>query len=278
MKTKINIVEKNRSFNGYQLVYSHQSKSTMTEMRFSVYLPDSRKRLPVLYFLSGLTCTEQNFIQKSGIQQHASNHQIVVVGPDTSPRGKDVPDHKDNFIGHGASFYLNATTSKWKKNYKMYDYIVKELPEIINNNFNVYRNKQGIMGHSMGGHGALVCGLRNPKKFKSISALAPICSTINSNFSINAFTNYLGKNKSTWEEYDSTKVLSKYTKSSEILIDQGLKDEFINELKYNDLLKACKKNNQKISFRLHKNFTHNYYFISSFIEDHLVHHLKILKK
>jgi len=275
--TKIKILEKSRNFDGYQLVCSHTSKVNSCEMKFSIYLPDSKKKLPVLYFLSGLTCTEQNFIQKSGAQKYASKYKIIVVGPDTSPRGANVPNHPDSFIGQGASFYLNATTKKWKKNYQMYDYLIHELTETINKNFNVKQNNQGIMGHSMGGLGALVCGIKNKKKFKSLSALAPICSPSQSNFSINAFNKYLGTNKKIWESYDPCKLFKKNTFPSKILIDQGLKDAFINDLYFQDFIKICKTNYQKINFRLRKNHDHGYYFISSFIEDHILHHSNILK-
>ena len=157
----LKLIEKNKNFNGFQCVYSHYSKSNKCEMRFSIYLPNTNKKLPVLYFLSGLTCTEQNFIQKSGMQKYASKEKIIIIGPDTSPRGNQVPDSKESFLGKGAGFYLNANQRKWKKNYNMYDYITKELPELVNKNFNVNIKKQGIMGHSMGGMGSLVCGALN---------------------------------------------------------------------------------------------------------------------
>lgn len=276
--TKVKILENNRMFEGYQLVCSHQSKSTLTEMKFSIYIPDSRKQLPVLYFLSGLTCTEQNFIQKSGMQKYASKHKIIVVAPDTSPRGKKIKDHSNNFIGQGAGFYLNASTFGWNKNYKMYDYIIKELPKLINSNFNIANLKQGIMGHSMGGMGALVCAINNIDKFKSLSVLAPICDPINSNFSYQAFNKYLGSNKRLWKKYSPLELFKNDTFPGKILIDQGEKDAFINQLFYKEFLSICKKSKQKIKFRFHKNHGHGYYFISTFIKDHIVHHSKILNR
>ena len=274
--TKLQLIEKNRNFDGFQYTYAHYSRSNKCEMRFSIYLPDSNIKLPVLYFLSGLTCTEQNFIQKSGMQKYASKEKIIVVGPDTSPRGKKIIDHKNNFLGKGAGFYLNATSSKWKKNYNMYNYITKELTEIINKNFNINIRKQGIMGHSMGGMGALVCGILNKKIFKSISALSPICNPAKSNFSYNAFTEYLGKKNDLWNQYNPYELFKTYKINKKILIDQGENDEFINDLYLDDFIKVCKKNKQKILIRKHKDHGHGYYFISSYIKDHIRFHKKLL--
>ena len=244
--SNLKLIEKNKNFNGFQCVYSHYSKSNKCEMRFSIYLPNTSKKLPVLYFLSGLTCTEQNFIQKSGMQKYASKEKIIIIGPDTSPRGNQVPDSKESFLGKGAGFYLNATQIKWKKNYNMYDYITKELPELVNKNFNVNIKKQGIMGHSMGGMGSLVCGALNKKIFKSISAFAPICDPSKSAFSGNAFTKYLGKRNKQWNLYNPIEIFKKNKINNKILIDQGLNDEFIKDLYLDDFIKICKKNNQKI--------------------------------
>ena len=233
----LKLIEKNKNFNGFQCVYSHYSKSNKCEMRFSIYLPNTNKKLPVLYFLSGLTCTEQNFIQKSGMQKYASKEKIIIIGPDTSPRGNQVPDSKESFLGQGAGFYLNANQSKWKKNYNMYDYITKELPELVNKNFNVNIKKQGIMGHSMGGMGSLVCGALNKKIFKSISAFAPICDSSKSAFSGNAFTKYLGKRNKQWNLYNPIEIFKKNKINNKILIYQGLNDEFIKDLYLDDFIK-----------------------------------------
>ena len=274
--SNLKLIEKNKNFNGFQCVYSHYSKANKCEMRFSIYLPNTNKKLPVLYFLSGLTCTEQNFIQKSGMQKYASKEKIIIIGPDTSPRGNQVPDSKESFLGQGAGFYLNANQSKWKKNYNMYDYITKELPELVNKNFNVNIKKQGIMGHSMGGMGSLVCGALNKKIFKSISAFAPICDSSKSAFSGNAFTKYLGKRNKQWNLYNPIEIFKKNKINNKILIDQGLNDEFIKDLYLDDFIKICKKNNQKILIRKHKDHSHGYYFISTFIKDHIKFHKKLL--
>ena len=274
--SNLTLIEKNKNFNGFQYVYSHYSKSNKCEMRFSIYLPNTNKKLPVLYFLSGLTCTEQNFIQKSGMQKYASKEEMIIVGPDTSPRGNQVPDLKESFLGKGAGFYLNATQLKWKRNYNMYDYITKELPKIVNKNFNVNLKNQGIMGHSMGGMGSLVCGVLNKKIFKSISAFAPICDPSKSAFSYNAFTKYLGKKNNKWNLYNPIELFKKNKISNKILIDQGLSDEFIKDLYLDDFIKVCKKNNQKILLRKHKDHGHGYYFISTFIKDHIKFHKKLL--
>jgi len=274
----VKLIEKNRNYRGFQFVYSHYSTSNKCEMKFSIYIPDSKKKMPALYFLSGLTCTEQNFIQKSGMQKYASKYEMIIVGPDTSPRGKEVKDDTDHLLGKGAGFYLNAVTKMWKKNYNMYDYISKELPKIINENFNVLRNKQSIMGHSMGGMGALVCGVQNQKIFKSISALSPICSPSKSNLTQKAFKEYLGSQQKFCKKYDPIELFKIKQTNYKLLIDLGDKDEFIDDLYLKDFVKICKKHNQKILLRIHKNHGHGYYFISTFIKDHILFHKKILSK
>ena len=273
----INLVENKRSFKGFQKVFKHESTSNKSLMHFAVYEPDISKNCPVLYFLSGLTCTEQNFIQKSGFQQFASNYKIAVVVPDTSPRGKDIADSDDFKLGQGAGFYINATNDVWSKNYNMYDYIVKELTEIIDNNFNFSKTQIGIFGHSMGGGGAIQCAFKNPKYFKSLSAFSPICSLYKSNFAQLALKNYFNNDSNLINSFDPM-YLSKDQKHlfDNILIDVGLKDEFINDLFIDEFVKECDKIGQKTNFRKHLDFGHDYYFIQSFIKDHFDFHSNIL--
>ena len=271
-------------FSGEVKKFSHYSEKLKCDMKFSIFLPseyiknklNNNIKYPVLYWLSGLTCNEDNFMQKSGIQQIASRLGVIIVAPDTSPRGDNIPDDPDkNYdFGLGAGFYINATQSPWSENYHMYSYIVEELPEIINNNFNV-SDTNFISGHSMGGHGALVIGLNNPDKYKSISVFSPICNPINCPWGIKAFSNYLGDNKATWEKYDTIKLLeTKYKNKSDlkipILIDQGESDEFLEpQLKTDALINL---NYPNINIRKHKNYDHSYYFIASFIKSHLEFH------
>lgn len=272
-------------FSGEVKKFSHYSDYLKCDMKFSIFLPsgyiknilDNKIKYPVLYWLSGLTCNEDNFMQKSGIQKIASKLGVIIVAPDTSPRGDNIPDDPDkNYdLGLGAGFYINATQSPWSENYQIYSYIVEELPEIIKNNFNISDIKF-ISGHSMGGHGALIIGLNNPDKYQSISAFSPICNPINCPWGIKAFTNYLGNNKATWEKYDAIKLLeNKYKNKSDlkipILIDQGEQDEFLkSQLKIEALINL---NYPSINIRKHDSYDHSYYFISSFISSHLEFHM-----
>lgn len=250
-------------------------------MTFGVYIPDHKpdEKLPALFYLSGLTCTHANFMEKSGFQQFASKHRLVVVHPDTSPRGVDVDGDSESWdFGKGAGFYVNATVEKWAKNYRMYDYIVKELlEEVVPSVAPIDLAKIGIFGHSMGGHGALTIGLRNSSKFQSISAFAPICNPITVPWGQKALTGYLGdEDKSTWNQYDASEVLKAYSgPKREILVDQGAADNFLAQLKP-ETLKS--KENAEIVVRMQAEFDHSYYFIASFMADHFEHHAKILNK
>jgi len=266
-----------KCFGGIQGVYTHPSDSTNCEMEFSVYLPEHREKetLPVLYYLSGLTCTQDNVTTKSGFQRYASEQQIIVVCPDTSPRGSDIPGEHDSYdFGSGAGFYLNATEAPWSKSYNMYDYIVSELPQLIEANFSVNPEKTGIFGHSMGGHGALTIGLRNSDKFQSISAFSPIVSPTNCPWGEKALSGYLGNNRDNWKKYDATELIKQGLKSeNEILIDQGTADNFLEEqLKPHLFREACNQSGQKIKLRMQPGYDHSYYFISSFIQDHIRFH------
>ena len=271
------LIEQHRSYQGYQEVYQHTSKITNCDMRFSLYKPDQFIEAPVLYFLSGITCTEQNFIQKSGFQQFASDHQIAVIVPDTSPRGHNVPDNEDYKLGCGAGFYINATQAPWSTHYNMYDYVTKELPELVKNNFQFSQNKIGIFGHSMGGGGAIQCALKNDL-YKSLSAISPICSLSKSMFAKEIFSHYLNNDEKELNLYDPIILINQYSKKfHDIKIDVGLDDEFLNDLFIDDFILACQEKKQKISVSKHTGYDHGYYFIHSFIKNHIEYHSKILK-
>ena len=266
-----------KSFNGIQGVYSHSSSSVNCEMEFSVYVPEQTKniKLPVLFYLSGLTCTQDNVTTKGGFQQFASEQGIVVVCPDTSPRGSNHLNEQDSYdFGSGAGFYLNATQEPWSKNYRMYDYIVKELPTLVENNFSIDITKMGIFGHSMGGHGALTIGLKHPELFKSISAFSPIVAPMQCPWGQKAFAGYLGDNQKNWEIYDATQLIKNgYFSKNPILIDQGDADNFLKEQLKPELFEiACKEKNQKLVLRIQPGFDHSYYFINSFMKDHIEFH------
>lgn len=255
-----------------------------TSTIFAVYAPDviASKKLPVVYWLSGLTCTDENFSQKAGAFQAACDNQLVLVMPDTSPRGDDVPDEdpKTYDFGKGAGFYLTATTEKYKAHYNMYDFVVSELPGVVSANFNV-SDKKSIFGHSMGGHGALTIGLKNPDKYISVSAFAPICNPINVPWGQKALALYLGADQSTWQQYDATELIKKYTgRDLHILVDQGTADNFligdVNQLQPLAFQAACLEASQPVTFRMQAGYDHSYYFISTFVGEHLAHHAKFL--
>ena len=281
MTTEIEIIEQNKSFNGQQIRYSHRAKTLNCNMNFSVYLPPKvckeQQAAPVLYWLSGLTCTDQNFVQKAGAQRIASELGIIIVAPDTSPRGDDIPDDPEKAydFGLGAGFYVNATETPWDKNYQMYDYIRYELPELINTNFNT-NGQQSIAGHSMGGHGALVLGLRNQDFYAAISAFSPICNPINCPWGQKALGNYLGEDKQAWKKYDACELLQEFGTELNIKIDQGADDQFLRQqLLPENLIRLADQ--AKLNYQLHEGYDHSYFFIASFIEDHLRFHFEDLK-
>jgi S-formylglutathione hydrolase len=271
----------NKMFGGEQRRYKHKSETLSCDMHFSIYLPPqvSKGRVPVLYWLSGLTGTDENFVIKAGAQRAASELGLAIVMGDTSPRGEDVPDDPEQAydFGLGAGFYLNATQAPWDKHYKMYDYVTQELPALINDNFPVDSSRQSIFGHSMGGHGALSIALKNPDKYKSVSAFAPVVSPINCPWGCKAFKSYLGEDVSIWQEYDSAALIAKATTHLPMLVDQGTADEFLdNQLKPELLLEAAEKAGYPLQFIEREGYDHSYFFIASFIEDHLRFHKKIL--
>ena len=271
----MNIIQSNKIFNGNHHVCSHYSESTQCDMTFSVFVPEhqSSEKLKTLIWLSGLTCSEENFRLKSGVQRIASELKMIIVSPDTSPRGEGVPDNENYALGQAAGFYLDATEPPWNKHFNMYTYITKDLLEIIGNNFPVDTDKTGIFGHSMGGHGALTIAIKNPDLFKSVSAFAPICSPTKVGWGENAFAIYLGDQQSKWLEYDATELILNRGWHSDILIDQGLDDEYLDQyLKPGLLQEACKQKNIPMQLRQHEGYDHSYFFIASFIEDHLRWH------
>ncbi|KAK9504581.1 hypothetical protein O3M35_010886 [Rhynocoris fuscipes] len=279
-------ISSNKSFGGYQRVYSHESEVLKCTMKFGIYLPPNcDEKVPVLYWLSGLTCTEQNFVTKAGSQHYASQYNMIVVAPDTSPRGCQIAGEDDSYdFGSGAGFYVDATEEPWNKNYLMYSYITKELPSLINEHFPADPNRQSIMGHSMGGHGALICFLKNPGQYKSVSAFAPICNPTKCPWGQKAFAGYLGGSADsvpdTWLNYDATHLVSKYDGAPvDILIDQGLNDEFFQcgQLLPDNFVEACKQAQVPVILHKREGYDHSYYYIASFIGEHFAHHHKYLK-
>ncbi|MCQ4257667.1 S-formylglutathione hydrolase [Stutzerimonas stutzeri] len=278
----LEIISCQKSFGGWHKRYRHRSNSLNCDMVFAVYLPpqaEQGEKLPVLYWLSGLTCTDENFMQKAGAHRLAAELGLIIVAPDTSPRGADVPDDPDKAydFGLGAGFYLNATQEPWAQHYRMYDYVVDELPALIEANFPV-SDKRGISGHSMGGHGALVCALKNPGRYQSLSAFAPIANPVDCPWGEKAFTGYLGSDRSRWRDWDACSLIGKAQEKLPILVDQGDRDDFMaDQLKPHALEAAARAAEYPLKLRIQPGYDHSYYFISSFIEDHLQHHAQALK-
>lgn len=273
-------ISANKSFGGWHKQYTHTAQSTHCTMRFAIYLPPqaAEQKVPVLYWLSGLSCTDENFMQKAGAHRIAAELGIAIVAPDTSPRGDDVPDDPEGGydFGLGAGFYLNATQAPWNRHYRMYDYVVNELPALIEAHFPVTQQRS-ISGHSMGGHGALTIALKNSTQFKSVSAFSPICNPMNCPWGEKAFTGYLGSDQSTWEEYDASRLMAKCETVLPLLIDQGDDDAFLQQqLHPQALLDAAKAVDYPLTLRMQPGYDHGYYFISSFIEDHLRFHAQHL--
>jgi S-formylglutathione hydrolase len=274
-------VGENRSFGGRQLRFKHQSQVLNCTMHFSVYLPPAAEQgpVPVLYWLSGLTCTDENFVTKAGAQQYAAQHGVAIVAPDTSPRGEGVPDDPDGAydFGLGAGFYVNATQAPWASHYQMYDYVVTELPALITKNLPVDGSRAGIFGHSMGGHGALTIALNNPDNYKSVSAFSPICSPLNCPWGEKALGNYIGQDRSAWTQYDSTELVQAAQQQLPVLVDQGEADDFLQEqLQTERLIKAAAKAHYPMTVRMQPGYDHSYFFISSFIGEHIDFHMQYL--
>jgi S-formylglutathione hydrolase len=281
-KSKMNLetLTQTQCFGGPIGTYQHPSTTCNGPMKFAVYQPPqaATEPVPVLYFLSGLTCTEENFIQKAGAQRFAATHGLMLVAPDTSPRGANVPGEADSWdLGTGAGFYVDATQAPWRAHYQMYSYITQELPAVIAANFPVKAGAEGICGHSMGGHGALVCGLRNGEKYRSVSAFAPIVAPSQCAWGQKALGAYLGEDASAWSNYDATELVQRHQHPQTLLIDQGLDDPFLeNQLMPQLFEQACQQSGQLLNLRRHPGYDHSYYFISTFMEDHIRHHAAIL--
>ncbi|MGH8221964.1 MAG: S-formylglutathione hydrolase [Woeseiaceae bacterium] len=272
---------RNKCFGGVQGVYSHESRATGCVMRFGVFLPPQAEAhaVPVLYWLSGLTCTEENFIVKAGAQRVAAELGLAIVAPDTSPRGLKIPGEDDAYdFGSGAGFYVDATQAPWSRGYRMYSYVARELPGLVAAEFRVDAARAGIFGHSMGGHGALTIALKNPARFTSVSALAPISSPMRCPWGEKALTGYLGADRAAWREYDASALVEDRGWSGPaLLVDQGTDDQFLeSQLKPELLAEACKRRRVPLDLRLQEGYDHSYFFIASFIEDHLRFHARNL--
>lgn len=289
MPTTLTVLSHSFCFGGIQGFYSHLSTECRGNMRFSVYQPPQAKLgpVPVLYFLSGLTCTEENFMIKAGAQRYAAEHGLMLVVPDTSPRDTGIAGEASSWdLGAGAGFYVDATEAPWSEHYRMYSYVVKELPQVVAANFAVKGDRQGIFGHSMGGHGALICALKNPEHYRSVSAFAPIAAPMQCSFGQKALTAYLGSDPSHWTAYDATALINSMEPRekdrsplfSSILIDQGMADPFLEQkqLLPEVFETACQSAGQPLTLRTHPGYDHGYYFISTFMADHIQHHAKAL--
>lgn len=272
----LNLVSEHACYGGWVRFYSHQSRECRSEMRFSVYLPPQaeKAKVPVLYYLAGLTCSEETFIMKAGAQRVAAELGMMLVAPDTSPRKVRFPGDDAGWdFGQGAGFYVDATQAPWSQNYRMYSYVTRELPEIVQSLGPARMDRQGIFGHSMGGHGALVCAFRNPQQFVSVSAFAPISSPSQVPWGIKAFSGYLGEDRNAWKQYDASELVGTQRYPRPILIDQGSRDKFLEEQLKPDLFAdAVRESGSELHFRMHPGYDHGYYFIATFMEDHLRHH------
>lgn len=277
----IETVSEYKSFGGVQGVYRHASSETGTEMTFTVYVPPHKagQMLPVLWYLSGLTCTHANVTEKGEYRAACARHGIVFVAPDTSPRGDDVPDSPDEYdFGKGAGFYVDATREPWSKHYRMRSYVERELPEVIAAHFFVDMERQAITGHSMGGHGALTIGLRNPERFRSISAFSPIVAPSQVPWGEKALGRYLGEDRMAWREYDALALIEDGARHEHILVDQGSADNFLDEqLQTHRMVEACNAGGINATIRMQEGYDHSYYFISTLMAEHVDWHTAKLK-
>lgn len=278
--SNLELVSEARCFEGFQRTYRHPSDSCACTMQFAVYLPPAATHgpVPAVYWLSGLTCTEENFSTKSGAQRYAAEQGLALIIPDTSPRGVDVPGQDERVdIGTGAGFYVNATARPWSAHYRMYDYIARELVEIVNENLPVDPARKSISGHSMGGHGALLIGLGNPDAYRSISAFAPIAAASRSDWGRPALEAYFGADEALWREHDVSELIRRQPSNHELLVDQGGADPFLERLRPQDLKEACASSGQKLRYRERAGYDHGYFFVSSFIGEHLAFHADALR-
>jgi S-formylglutathione hydrolase len=279
-EASIERISESRCFDGRQIVYKHASAACACTMRFAVYLPPAAERgpVPALYWLSGLTCTEENFSVKAGAQRYAAELGLALIIPDTSPRGVDIPGQDAQMdVGTGAGFYVNATESPWAAHYRMYDYIRDELPAVVNANLPVDPERKSISGHSMGGHGAIILGIGNPQQFRSVSAFAPIACASRSAWGQHALTAYLGADRRRWSDYDAAAVIRAKPSRHELLVDQGMADPYLEQLLPNELKEACSASGQRLTYRERAGYDHGYYFVSTFIAEHLRFHAAALR-
>ncbi|SAL08901.1 carboxylesterase [Caballeronia cordobensis] len=280
----LELVEEHRCFDGVQRIYRHDSKTIGLPMRFSVFLPAGAAsgKVPALFYLAGLTCTEETFPIKAGAQRYAAEHGIALIAPDTSPRGAEIPGEKDAWdFGVGAGFYVDATREPWAGRYRMYSYVTQELREVVLAELPVRGDRLGIFGHSMGGHGALVLALRNPDVYCSVSAFAPIAAPSKCPWGVKAFTGYLGDDRAAWAQYDASELISGDAASrfeGGILIDQGLADQFLAEQLHPEVLErnAQAAGHDRVVVRRHEGYDHGYFFISTFVGEHVTHHARVL--
>ena len=279
----LRVIAEHACFEGMQRFLAHESEACHTGMKFAVFEPPQARRgpVPVLYYLAGITCSEETFMIKAGAQRFAAELGLALVAPDTSPRGVPLPGDSDNWdFGVAAGFYLDATEDPWSRHYRMYSYITQELAEVVEKNFPVDPKRQGIFGHSMGGHGALTIGLKNPERYRSISAFAPIVAPMHCPWGQKAFTGYLGPDRERWRAYDACELirtLPSVTGRPPWLVDQGLGDQFLEQqLMPERLEQACKDVGYPLTLRRQPGYDHGYYFISTYVEDHLRHHARAL--
>jgi len=274
-------IESVKEWGGWLNRYRHASKSCNCAMTFSAYLPPQaeKEKVPAVYWLSGLTCTDDNFRVKAGAQRYASELGLALIIPDTSPRGDQVPDAKDRYdLGHGAGFYVNATRQPWAKHYHMYDYVTRELPALVEAGMPVLPGVKSVSGHSMGGHGALICALKEPGAYRSVSAFSPICNPVQCGWGEGCFGAYLGDDRETWKAYDATCLVDAGAPEIALLIDQGTADEFLaDQLHPHNLEKACANRNFPLTLRMQEGYDHSYHFISTFIGEHLAWHANALR-
>jgi S-formylglutathione hydrolase len=274
-------ISEHRCFDGVIGFYAHPSRECRVTMKFAVYQPPAARqsKVPILFYLAGLTCTEETFMIKAGAQRLAAELGIILVAPDTSPRGAGIPGEEDDWdFGTGAGFYLDATQPPWSAHYRMYSYVVEELPQLIGAAFPADLARQGIFGHSMGGHGALVAALRNPGRYRSVSAFAPVVAPMQVPWGQKAFRNYLGPNAAAWARWDATELVRRQKLDIPILIDQGEADKFLAEQLRPELFEAaCRASGQALTLRRHPGYDHSYWFVQTFVPDHLRHHAAALR-
>lgn len=277
----LRLASEHRAFGGSVAFYRHDSESCGGEMRFATFLPPQARagKVPVLYYLSGLTCTEETFLVKGGAQRLAAELGLMLVVPDTSPRGTGIPQEDVDWeVGTGAGFYVDATQAPWASRFRMYSYVTRELPALVGAHFPARTEREGIFGHSMGGHGALVCALRQPGRYRSVSAFAPICAPTRVPWGLKAFQTYLGPRSEDWREWDATELVrAARSPLPPLLVDQGTRDKFLeSQLQPERLRQACEEHGQPLTLRLQEGYDHSYYFVSTFMEDHLRHHAAAL--